>query len=1469
MTIITENSLYTNPTERAALVKDKKRAMDALLINFFGFLGLYKLSDSRGYMKTYETTEGKLMLNNIGDNNHDVSLSIKLAHEAGVLLLPSVNVMTKLLVLIKGKQIKGKDLDEQKVRDILQTMNIGSHQPDAKILTVFNEFISGSISLALLAKDLFIISKQPNFTSISVEYRNLVAKGQYNDFFSKLSRTTVAPVQTTAPATNNTTTTAKAQPVKANAGFVKVDRYVNTTGTSNKFWAGTTYGKDLITMYGSMNSAGSISVKTLPTEADARKALATLMLEKGKKGYIVNGTIDIPTHGVAASTPDPVAVNKPTPAPSAPVAKIAPKPAPVVKKGVGDEFYIAVLDGTLDKASMDQLFKDYGVAKSTLNLPNMLTWVKSNRDKFPKWRFNADKHHSPKGHPFYTLAKTLTKYADLLVELSIIWYENSYKEIIASNSFEPLLDIYQNQKEFFTYMADVKTDYSIHGRMKPLKDKMSDMAWNLIVEKLRNITSADQAMQGIIPLLNNIYVTTVRSLSPITNGEGIVIKSTHPTLEHFKLTYLCGYKPWSPGSQNLIGYKTGVKIQMQVVDNKQPENESQFIRAYLTQHLSKDEFSVEATANYRTATPSIILDTKAQQKLDPVVMAVFKLRPGVEFLDGGPNAFSVSRVINQVINCIRSSSYNRILNTNDPSIWVNTLDLFDRMSDVQLKEVEKEADGHNELPSVVIRELATTYSDFIEAYNGTTIFDPRDQAKAQQKYAKFVIGVYLRAIPGRFRDNFQSIVPFINKLIANIPALKDEIKSYFFRGLETVTIQDLGWKSSYIADAVAKSFPDEINNSAIGILLPEIISNNDNKNKPLQFDSSDFKDSQAWLNICVKVATEDMDDSSEIAEKYLLAKRQTAMRGIAEVSTGMYLGDVMLIHMIVKDQQVSDACLNKATEMFADAAINERILANAVDRFAAKMQGHWGTSRKTAFPEKLRSIMSIIMNRKFTSIKRPNITDLIYASKTDDELIKELNDGTMHKTLTNSEFSHKDSGMVAGVAKQLKDKMTSKMALEIVKIFDALFKDKQTFDKSNRDSAINTFVQVMFDLHDVNPKEADKFMAEVKGEIKRHMLDTATGFSLMDDMKDKLYAKESLVRPLFQLDANRIQQVLAYNNISIPTVRANSIEGQSITHLKKVVKKFSEEVSYPRVTKTNPDDKNRNEYLERKSVEYDRFNRYRHGQIAVKFLDEFDVNIAQQVKGFEEFRKSKPGTEVIRPAFHGTGSVAASMILRFGFAVIKSNDSSVVGRMLGDGIYFSTVLDKVSQYVSDHGYTRGKGTKGYIFQMEAALGEKNKDYRAAGLGSDAIKSPEWCVFTPNKQLKIVKAYLVEIIEKSEMDRMKSKYSVAESIMKIETFKEFINEASTPEMSHTTTFVFMDGMIPTGKTTRVDFEDWTSPSGKVRMEPSGMGPMIIIDHDGMESESFCVNNTQTFMQDEFELDKFLGMVYGNKLETSAE
>lgn len=369
----------------------------------------------------------------------------------------------------------------------------------------------------------------------------------------------------------------------------------------------------------------------------------------------------------------------------------------------------------------------------------------------------------------------------------------------------------------------------------------------------------------------------------------------------------------------------------------------------------------------------------------------------------------------------------------------------------------------------------------------------------------------------------------------------------------------------------------------------------------------------------------------------------------------------------------------------------------------------------------------------------------------------------------------------------------------------------------------------------------------IEGRMNKAMMDTIQGDGLP-------------IKPFMKLDRDRLKQILKYNEFKYPR-RPKFKESEGLDEVMNKSFNLPEipDLKVAKIEKTE-------QQLEEMSVEYDAFNRYRHGDIAVRFLEEFDVSLPNEFEEwgarFEQAHGNK--SEYMYPVFHGTGSVAASMILRNGFTIIKSTDSSVAGRMLGDGIYFSNVLDKVSQYVSEQGITRGRGAKGYIFEMEAWLGRPRLDYSSAGTGTagdtrHSVVSPEWCVYNLN-QLRIKKAYKIEIVDKTVMEELKSKRKVNEGqIMGIRQFRHFLGEVAgikIPRKKYTKTYVFMDGKIPVGDGKWVEFEKFDAKKygPNVRTDISKQGPCVVIGSD--EQETYLVRFVEDMLGDKHQLAGFL-------------
>jgi hypothetical protein len=376
----------------------------------------------------------------------------------------------------------------------------------------------------------------------------------------------------------------------------------------------------------------------------------------------------------------------------------------------------------------------------------------------------------------------------------------------------------------------------------------------------------------------------------------------------------------------------------------------------------------------------------------------------------------------------------------------------------------------------------------------------------------------------------------------------------------------------------------------------------------------------------------------------------------------------------------------------------------------------------------------------------------------------------------------------------------------------------------------------------MNYIETDKDSAEaaflkMSDNMKRRI---AAGYlsnkDFASNVRNALEGQSSLIKPYEKLTDKRLTEMLKYNNVSSEETKIAAKHLKSFATLDKfaVDNKDIKPLQDLQVIQNESTPK---EMAQLTSTMYRTKRSNNHGNEGLVFKRSFDVAIPIQTKSHAEWLDKFPTQEIINPMFHGAGAIAASMILRYGFRVIKSGDGSVAGRMLGDGIYGAINIDKSAQYVGDARFSRRVGTKGYIFEMKAALGEKNKDYKVMGLGSDGIKSPEWCVFTPNSQFLILKAYEVEIVSQTTMKDILSenpaqvKVNENGSLIRFKSYlREYTMKDITDVSENYTTFTFVNGLIPMSSKLGdyVELEDFKSPDPeRIIMEASPYGPSIVV------------------------------------------
>ena len=321
------------------------------------------------------------------------------------------------------------------------------------------------------------------------------------------------------------------------------------------------------------------------------------------------------------------------------------------------------------------------------------------------------------------------------------------------------------------------------------------------------------------------------------------------------------------------------------------------------------------------------------------------------------------------------------------------------------------------------------------------------------------------------------------------------------------------------------------------------------------------------------------------------------------------------------------------------------------------------------------------------------------------------------------------------------------------------------------------------------------------------------------------------IKPFDKIDANRLKKIFLYNDLNMGSIVSGQVEKkkktESYAQYFARASKAIQSTSLLGEAKVKPDTKADAKAINKIMIQRDHAGK--HGDTYPKIDKVYDASL--EYPEFWDFRKTKFGDGSIVPAYHGTGGIAASMILRYGFKVIQSSDPTVTGRMLGDGIYFSNKIDKVAQYVSNGGYSRQHGQKGYVMEMDTNLGTKNRDYRAAGVGTnDNIRSPEWCVVDPKAQLRITRVYEVTLVSKNTVDKY-----LAEGVQStgLKGFRQHLKEQVVEDQGNFTSFVFRDGMIPivdknTSTVTYVDFEEALDKNliNQDMFDVSAQGPVIV-------------------------------------------
>lgn len=373
--------------------------------------------------------------------------------------------------------------------------------------------------------------------------------------------------------------------------------------------------------------------------------------------------------------------------------------------------------------------------------------------------------------------------------------------------------------------------------------------------------------------------------------------------------------------------------------------------------------------------------------------------------------------------------------------------------------------------------------------------------------------------------------------------------------------------------------------------------------------------------------------------------------------------------------------------------------------------------------------------------------------------------------------------------------------------------------RRDKQDAEGILFDIMYEAYERDPQLSNKLYDNLDKPYQTKMRNRLTGVGAI--AKE---LKTSAIQPFANINGSRIKDILSFNNLDAEEIakqfKVRAKKNESFT---EYAKRSDEEIkdSPLEPLKVDEIDYTSTDLADITKSLVERHHAAKHGDIYPMITKAFSASFDNSE--YEEFMamvKDRDGkVDQVIPAFHGTGGVAAGMILRYGFTVVPSTDESVVGRMLGDGIYFSNKIDKCMQYVGNSGFTRASGIKGYIIDMESVLGSSaENEFGAAGVGSsDGIRSPEWAVRNPTKQLKVMNVYEVEMTNFVGYQRYLRAGGINEDRITKKRFSMLLKEASTPDSSNLVIYRFYDGRIPkleNGEVVSVPLRDYGSDNPNV-------------------------------------------------------
>lgn len=1382
---LSENSLYKTTAEYSTLITDKQRVANLFYLNLLGFLGLLKINDKAGAMVSYIAQEKKLRPNTIGDDNNDMSLVVKLALDAGIIRRTVATQITKLLVLIKTKKVRGADLNESQIRDIIRDCRIQTNRPAQRIYNAVMEFVDGKATLQQTAAVLHRISKLPDFQESSGELRDLITRGGYIGSLLKLS----APAATSTP--NQPPTGSAASQTRSGRTLASsMPPPGAQTGSDADYEAAITHmfkigsvGPGYLKRFGFVPTFDTDRFKktvqkpefVFPDNArypDLTQHPFTRWVRRREQDaydVLIKAIRDKKDGTPTISSSDSVVVD---------AKKSAPKPSvviPISKEPVLTAEAAQEMNDQETAAQLNAVFKKYAWTVDMLKDYNTRAQVSAlvngvynkqyidaadgssngeliNSTPFLRWyvRHTGNRTLTQKFNAYSTLVRTfeyvaksgdLDKWLQMWTKYYVVMEEGPTRGGSRSNLMNSLPYVRSGVSQLG--LTKQRVLQLLKNERKKVHDGLVNYFAQILFERgsleralvsaLSNVSSNRFSLYDVGAALTTRFGRTrvftrgggvdfdQEILNEITNFEFDLIELVTDAYKD-KAFNLTAVDLKSAGARLLVIKDIITKAKYTTPST----GEKQTIQHWV--HHTVPEEAPELTSSLR--------DTwMALNKMD-LVDEEWIWRYVASRKDADLPQWNRPRGFYKFLTWfIETDRYKKATKETVDSIVIKSINsAWDKMFDAKLIKLTLGKNDPFLTNALTGVESQININEMLEAldYQLVPLLYKFAEPRGLRVFQQFVRG-----------GNLEAAAEFLRHL------------------KKTVSIDDL-FRNHHSKPSTAL---------ALG-----------------PWNVVSFLRS-AWFFT---------PEDTEYTEAFDFIKENQApppLRG-TEPSFLRFL-------------KVYNP------EMFAVIEFKTRHLAKTDIEYAmVNAQISPGEESEQVFVDVLKSV------RGLTSEQWEDDKYLIVLDRVQEMPIN------VKKNVLKYYTKWMDTLKVGSVNKQ-------------------------------RIDAINENIcDILLDVHAVDSRFANDIFADARVSTRNMLIKKSGEVHYLNLIKDELYKYP--IKPLMQLDESRIKQVLKFNNLSIniPKTRKNI---KTIEDVSKSVEKGVSDVGELKIVETNLTEEDHDRF----SLDIHALSNDRHGDFCMRVLKTYDVDFPGSKERIEAFKQQHPGTQVLPRVFHGTGTVAASMILRNGFVIIPSNDSSAVGRALGNGIYFSNVSNKAAQYVSDGGYGRRYGTKGYLFEMEAALGQPRTHHRSAGFrGSTeesrfSFASPEWAVFDPKNQLRIYRVHFVELMPMSYIEELKKKYEMNESTM---NFRNFLNERVDDMESSVSTFMFMDGTLPKDKETVLDFNDYRTPRN-VRLTPTSDGILAEVFHSPDIDPVYCKipNTLNWLLSEEEQVNAFFDLI----------